>query len=125
MSAHALLGLLGLDLLLVVVGDCLLFALGALESRRLWWLTGFAWLLAAATLGIVLSIELVLGLSFGLTTLAIDLAALAGAGLAVGIRRYGVSRRIPRPARGSVVISAAGAGTVALLLEAQFRAGRL
>ena len=126
MSVHSLLGVFALDAVLVVVGASILWGLGVLtspgEAVRL---IGLEWLVGAATLAGLVSLELMVALPFGLVIVLATAAAVTAAG---AIR--GWLARQPRPRLGATVcgpllVTAVGVAATALVLEAQFRAGRL
>lgn len=125
MSAHSLLGVFCVDVLFILVGASILWGLGAITSaRELVRLFGLAWLVGASILGTLLSVELMISVPFSLTAILVNAVVLLGLGCAFGARKHAPSVTAPA-ARGAIVVTAAGLSAMALLLEAQFRAGRL
>ncbi len=126
MSVASLVGLVLLNGLVAVVGTCLLFGLrGFSSATELARLGGLSYLVGLAALGVVFTLELVVGIPFSLATILATAAALAGAGIALGRaagRPWPLSSS-PRPRLG--LAGAAGAALVVVYLEALFRAGRL
>ncbi|TML04777.1 MAG: hypothetical protein E6G36_04920 [Actinobacteria bacterium] len=126
MSAHSLVGLVALNLVLLAVGGTTLYALRGLRSwNEALRLAGLAYMLGVALTGVVFVLELVVGLSLSLPAILVTEAALAGAGLLTG-------HVLRRPAPGTKLtlrrISLAGAafGGLAIVYgEALFRSGRL
>jgi hypothetical protein len=126
-TAHALVGLLALNLLLLVVGAFLLFALRGWETwSELVRLAGFAYLLGVAAMGSVWVWELVVGIDLSFASIFVT-AILVCLGAALVARRLG--RRLPRAFAPPLARISAAAGVFAALtvvyLEALFRAGRL
>jgi hypothetical protein len=127
---HAIAGVVGLNLLLLVAGS------GALWGVRGWkaWselarLAGLAYLLGVASVGVLLVNELVLGIPFAFATVVLTALFVFLAGVALG---RALGRTLPplrNPAhervRGPMLISAVGAALATVYLEALFRAGRL
>jgi hypothetical protein len=125
-SAHSLLGLAVLNLFVLVCGAGLLWGIrGWATWGELVRLSGFAYMLGVAALGVSLSIELVVGVPFSLATIVVTGLALAGIGLATG-RFLGRARPTFsfRNERIGLVATAYGALLV-VYLESLFRAGRL
>ncbi len=130
MSVQALAGLVGLNLWILVVGLSLLFALREWASwSEVLRLSGLAYLLGLAVLGVAWVWELVGGLPLSFGTIFGTGVAIGGAAIAAG-RRLG--RRLParpvarRPRLPDLPLEAAVFGGVSIVyLEALFRAGRL
>lgn len=126
MTGHSLFGVFALDAVLVVVGATVLWGLGALGTRGdALRLIGLSWLVGAAALAGALSLELMVGIPFRLTTVLVTAAviALAGAG-------RGWTARHGRPTaslrnRGPMLIAAVGVAASAVIVAEEFRAGRL
>ena len=127
MTIRALLGLAVFNTILLGVGVAMLSAVrGWSSSAELVRLSGFAYMLGVALVGVTLSLELVLGVPFSLAAIVITGAALVLA--SVGARRP-LTRLRPRlpagsPARLGLVGAAFGL-LVVVYLQALFRAGRL
>ena len=126
MTVRSLLGLVLLNAFAFGVGAGLLWGL---RGWRTWWelarLTGVAYMLGVAGLGVALTLVLVSGIVFSLATILLTGLVLAGIGIAVG-RQLGRPR--PTLGRGPRRIGLAGAALAALVivyLEALFRAARL
>ena len=128
MTAHALLGLLVLNLALSAAGTAVLFGLGAVRSSGdLVRLLGLGYLVGASSLMVALGIVLVLGLPVGIPSSATIILILAAGGVAVGTSR-GYARRGARTARALpriTVLAALCLGGIVLYFEALFRAARL
>jgi hypothetical protein len=125
MSVDSLLGLLALDALLAAVGSAVVAALGlAATPRAALRLAGLGWLVGAALMGTVVALELMAGVPFGLAAVLLTAAAIGLSALVVALGRR---RPAGRPARkaGLLVPTAVGVGVAVLVVEAQFRAGRL
>jgi hypothetical protein len=128
MTLRALLGLVAFNALLLVVGVA---ALAALRGWRGWAdlvrCAGMAYLLGVALMGVVLTLELVLGIPFSFATIA--LTALALVVVAVILRAPLARWRPPLPDSGGVrgigLVAVAFGFLVVVCLEALFRAGRL
>ena len=130
MTLHAIGGLFALNLLLLLAGA------GALWAIRGWatWvefarLGGLAYLLGLSLVGTLLVLELELRIQFGLATVLATAFGVAVAGAVIG-RVLGRPRPrsglpIVNLGRGPLLVTALGAGTVLVFLEALFRAGRL
>ena len=129
MSAHAILGLIGLNAWFLVVGVSVLFAArgwGAwVELLRL---AGVAYLLGVASLGVAWVWELTVGLQMGLAMVIGTGVVVAGIFVAVGYRlgRRMPSLSAPRWSRPRISIASAVFGALTVVyFEALFRAGRL
>jgi hypothetical protein len=126
-TARALLGLAVANVLVLGTGSCLLWGARGLRSWvDLARLSGFAYLLGVAALGVALSLELVVGVPFGLATIVLTCVALGLAGLVAG-RMLGRTRpsRGRGQGRGLGLVAASYAVLVVVYLESLFRAGRL
>ncbi len=126
MTVRALVGLAIGNLIVLGVGCCLLWGARGFRSwAEVARLSGLAYLLGVATLGVALSIELVAGVPFGLASVAVTCLVLAFAGLVLG-RLLGHARpRLRGDARGIGFIAASYGALVVVYVEALFRAGRL
>jgi hypothetical protein len=125
-TIRAIIGVLALDVTLAAVGTCLLWGIGVARAlRSMFRLAGLAWLTGAAAMGIMLSLELMVGVPYRLLTALTTGVVLAAIGIAVGRAKHrGVALRIG-PLPRLTLIAALGAGVAGLVLEAQFRAARL
>ena len=87
MTVRSLLGLAAMNLFALGVGAGLLWGVRGWHS---WWelarLAGLAYLLGVASLGVALTLVLVVGIPFSLLTIVLTGLVLATAGLAVGVR---------------------------------------
>ena len=127
MTGHALIGLAMLNVLMLGVGIAALWALRGWRSwTELAGLAGLAYMLGVALMGITLTLELVLGLTFSLATVILTGAGLV---LASAAARRLFTRWRPAPAEGRIrglgVVAAVFGALVLVYLEALFRAGRL
>ncbi|HET7368086.1 MAG TPA: hypothetical protein VFI83_06940 [Gaiella sp.] len=127
MSVRSLLGLAIGNLVVLGVGCCLLWGARGLRSwAELARLSGLAYLIGVATLGVVLSVELVAGVPFGVATIMVPCLVVALAGLVLG-RLLGR----PRPRlhggdpRGIGFVAASYGALLVVYVEALFRASRL
>jgi hypothetical protein len=126
-TGRALLGLALFNAFLLVVGAGILWgARGWRDWLELVRLTGLAYLLGVAGLGIALSVALPLGIPFSFATVLLAGLALGGGGIAVGVllRRPPPAWR-PGPVRGIGPVAAVYGAFVVVYLEALFRSGRL
>jgi hypothetical protein len=126
MSLHAIAGLVALNLWFLVVGAAVLFgARGWGSWGELLRLSGFAYFLGVATLGILWTWALVVGLPMGLALVFASGTTCAAVAAALGWR---IGRRLPRwevrRPRWSFLAVTFGALTV-VYFEALFRSGRL
>jgi hypothetical protein len=127
MTVRALLGLAIGNVIVLGAGGCLLWGAHGLRSwTELARLSGFAYMIGVAGLGVALSLELVVGVPVRLATVVLTCVALALAGLILG-RLLG--RDAPplrrRVSFGLGLVSASYGALVAVYVEAVFRAGRL
>ncbi len=127
MTGRALLGLALLNGFLLVVGVTVLRSVRGWSSlRELARLSGLAYMLGVAVVGVVLTLELVLGIPFSLA--AVVLTGLGVAVAAVALRRP-FARWRPEAAtvesNGLGLVAAAFGVLVVVYLEALFRAARL
>ncbi len=127
MTIRALLGLAVFNAFMLGIGVAMLWAARGWSSLAdLGRLSGLAYMLGVALLGVTLSLELVLGVPFSLATVVITGAVLVLASL--GVRRL-FGRWRPRPREGRLaglgLVGAAFGLLVVVYLEALFRAGRL
>ena len=127
MTVRALLGLAAFNLVLLVVGAAALAALRGWRSRyELLRSAGLAYMLGVALVGVVLSVELELGVPFSFASVVLTSVLLV---LAAALLRRPLARWRPHlpseRARGIGVVAAAFALLVVVYLEALFRAGRL
>ena len=127
MTVRALAGLAALHGLFVATGTAALFALGAFQCRRdLLRLSGVAYLLGIALLGIAWTCLLAAGIPFGAATIVLTSALVVAAAVLVGRRRgLGIARGAPIAARHALVVTAAGVAVVGIYLETLFRSARL
>ena len=129
MTQRALAGIVGLNALVLVVGSGLLWGF---RGWRAWTdlvrLAGLAYLLGAASLFVVFTFELVVGVPFGVTSMLSTGLALAAGGIVVGSLR-GHERpavappgwRFPRPS----ILDAFFIAALVVCLQALVRSGRL
>ena len=127
MTLRALLGLALANFIVLGAGSCLLWGVRGLRSwAELARLSGLAYMIGVAGLGVALSIELVLGVPFRPATIVLTCAALGAVGIVLG-RVLGRERPRLRdgatPGLGLVAVSYAA--LAAVYVEALFRAGRL
>jgi hypothetical protein len=127
-NAHAIAGLLALNLLLLAVGVSILYALRGWASwGELLRLSGVAYLLGVAATGVVWTFELVVGIPFGFPGIVGTGAIVTLLAVAVGYRvghrlpRVRVRPELPRLSLVSVVFAA----LTVVYLEGAFRAARL
>jgi hypothetical protein len=127
-TVRALVGLFGLNLLYLAVGSSLVWALRGWRSWAEYLrFAGLAYLLGVATLGIIWTLLLVVGVPLGAGTIVVAPALVVVVGLGVGakLRRERPSLgRFPRLTLAALA-AAAGIGLAGLLLESLFRAARL
>ncbi|MGH3078516.1 MAG: hypothetical protein ACRDPZ_10070 [Gaiellaceae bacterium] len=127
MTVRSLLGLALLNVFLFAIGAGLFWGLRGWRSWvELARLSGVAYMLGAAGLGVGLSFELVVGIPFSLRTVVLTGLALGGGGVAAGAL---LRRPLPTWREGSAravapVVAVYGV-LVVVYLEALFRAGRL
>lgn len=127
MTVRALLGLAVANLVVLGAGTCLLWGVRGLRSwAEVARLSGLAYTVGVAALGVASTIELVVGLPFGVVTILLTCLALAVAGLVVGqlLGRPPPLRRGER-VRGLGLVAASYVALVGVYAEALFRAGRL
>jgi len=127
MTLRSLLGLAVGNLVVLGAGSCLLWGARGLRSWvELARLSGLAYLIGVAALGVALTVELVAGIPFGLATVVLTCVVLAAAGLFLG-RTLGRAPPLLRggDARGLGLVGASYGALVIVYLEALFRAGRL
>jgi hypothetical protein len=125
LTAHALFGLLALNLLLLAAGAFVLFALRGWESwSELVRLSGLAYLLGVAALGSLWVWELVVGIALSFASIFVTALVVCVASTLVGRRlRRPLPRTFGPPSlRISAVVFAA---LTVVYVEALFRAGRL
>jgi hypothetical protein len=127
-NAHAIAGLLALNLFLLAVGVSVLFALRGWASwGEFFRLSGVAYLLGVAATGIVWTFELVIGISFGFPAITGTGAILAlltvPAGYRAGHRLPPVRVRLQLPRVSP--LNAVFATLTIVYLEGAFRAARL
>jgi hypothetical protein len=130
-TLHAVAGLVALNLLILVAG---LPVLWAVSEPLHWWdlarLGGLAYMLGVAVLGSVLVFELVVGVPFGLAALIVTAVVVAATGAAIGVLlgRPPPRRRPLDPAAWRVrqrPVTALGVVVSLLYLEVIFRLARL
>jgi hypothetical protein len=127
LTGGAIVGLLALNAWLLVVGTCVLFAARGWTSwRELFRLSGLAYMLGVAVLGVVWVWQLVVGVPLSLAAIFVSGLVVAAAALTVGLR---LGRRLPSPSRLAApslsLVGALFAGLTLVYFEALFRAGRL
>jgi len=129
MTVRAIAGLVVLNLVILGVGASVLWGIRGWR----WWsaflrLAGLAYLVGVASLTILLTLEVVLRIPFGLATFLASATLIAMGGVLVGALR-GRSRPGLRPPRWRLgppsLLTAAFAAAIALFLEALFRSTRL
>ena len=127
MTARALFGLAAFNLVLLVVGASVLVAL---RGWRSWYevvrSAGLAYMVGVALVGVVLSLELVVGVPFSFASVVLTCAVLVlgAAALRRPLARWHSHTPWER-ARGIGLVSVAFGLLVVVYLEALFRAGRL
>ena len=127
MSVRSLVGLVALNAFALGVGAGLLWGIRGWRSwLELLRLSGFAYMLGIAGLGIAFTLELVVGVPFSIATIVFTGAALAAAGVLTG-QKLGRSRPVLGEFRvGRLWLLSVGlVALVVVYLEALFRAGRL
>ena len=127
MTVRALVGLTAFNLFLLGVG---ITALASLRGWRTWVdlvrISGLAYLLGVALVGVTLSIELVLGVPFSSATIVLTGAALALAAVALRCPLGQWRPELPDArAQGVWLVTLAGAALVIVYLEVLFRSARL
>ena len=127
MTVRALLGLAGANVVVLTAGCSLLWGVRGLRSwMELARLSGLAYMAGVAALGVVSSIELVLGVPFRLATIALTSVGLTVAGALLG---RALGRPPPRlrdgDARGLGLVAASYVALLGIYVEALFRASRL
>jgi hypothetical protein len=127
-SGHAIVGLIALNLWFLAVGAAVLFAARGWSAwSELIRLSGVAYLLGVASLGIAWISELTVGLPMGFAMLIVTGVVVAAIAGAVG---YRFGRRLPSPARPRwpspriSIVSAVFGALAIVYFEALFRAGR-
>lgn len=126
MTARALVGLAVLNTFVLGVGVAALWSLrGWRSAAELARLSGLAYMLGVALLGVTLTIELVLGVPFSFATIVLTGLGLAGASLVLRRVRTPTAPASEVGGRGLGAVGAVFGVLVVLYLEALFRAGRL
>ncbi len=127
MTARALLGLFALHAMYLGVGAATLWAIrGWTRWTSLVRLGGLAYLLGIATLGIVWTLLLAVGLPFGVATILLTGAVVAAAGILVGLQRgFRVEASAPAGIARHALVALLGVSVLAVYLVALFRAARL
>jgi hypothetical protein len=124
MSIGAILGLLALNAWLLCVGLAVVYgARGWRGPHELVRLGGVAYLAGVAAMGIVWTLQLIVGIRFSVLTILLGGLLVVAVGLFAG-RRHSRPASAPRPLSIGVV-GALGAAAAIVYLEAQFRAARL
>ncbi len=127
MTVRALLGLAVANVVVLAAGGCLLWGVRGLRS----WaeavrLSGLAYMVGVAALGVASTVLLVAGVPYGVTTILVTSVVLAVSGLLLG---QVLGRPPPRlrggGAQGIGLVAASYVALVGVYLEALFRAGRL
>ena len=127
MTISALLGLALLNAFMLAVGVAALFALRGWNSwGELARLSGFAYMLGVASMGVTLAVELALGVPFSLATIVLTGAVLSVAGVAAR-RLLGSTRTLSDrgDSCGVGLVGAAFGLLIVVYLEALFRAARV
>jgi hypothetical protein len=126
-TVRALVGLAVFNLFLLAVGASVLRTVRGLHSwHELVRSSGLAYMLGVALMGIVLSIELVLGVPFSFFGVIVTGMAMAAAALGCHRPLARLRPHLPaRPQRGIGLVAVAFGVLVLVYLEALFRAGRL
>jgi hypothetical protein len=128
MTAHAIAGLGLFNLLLLVLGMCVFWAVRGWET---WYefcrFAGLAYLLGVAVFGAVWTLLLIVGVGFGLLSIAASVVILGACSVLLGVR---IGRPRPRlgrlgPVGFASLVAAVGVAAAGLFLETLFRAGRL
>lgn len=126
MNAHSIAGIVALNLFLLVVGIAVLFAIRGWESwNDVLRLSGFAYMLGVAAMGLLFVLELVVGLDLSLAAILVTGGTLVAVGVVSG---RALGRRLPRAGivLAGVSLPAALFGALAIVYsEALFRSGRL
>jgi hypothetical protein len=127
MTVRALLGLAAANVVVLAMGSCLLWGVRGLRSwAEVARLSGLAYMVGVAALGVASTLLLVAGVSYGRTTIVLTCAGLAVAGLGLG---RALGRPPPRlrdgRRRGLGLVAVSYVALVGVYLEALFRAGRL
>ena len=128
MNAHAIAGLVALNLWLLGVGIAVLFALRGWRSwGELVRLSGVAYIVGVAVNGVAWVWELVVGIDLGLAEIFVTGLAIA---VVASLAGYRLGRRLPPrggwpPVARLSALSAVFGGLTAVYLEALFRSGRL
>lgn len=129
MTIRAIAGLAVLNLFVLGVGAGVLWGVRGWRSwTEVVRLSGVAYLLGVAALFVVLTLELVAGVSFGAASIALTGVGLVLCGLLVGRKRgHGARRSGSRgaPLVGPTLVVAVFVGAILVYLEALFRPGRL
>ncbi len=121
MTARALAGLAVLHGVYLCVGASVLFALRGWSLRLL----GLAYLLGLASLGVLWTLLLVVGVPFGTLTILVTAVLVIAAGVRVGAARgFRIRRPRLRLTRTAIAMSV-GVGLLVVYLAALFRAARL
>jgi len=126
-TAHSLAGLAALNLLYLLSGLAILWAVRGFatlsETARL---LGLAFFLGIATVGSTWTLLLIVGVPFGLPlVLLVPAAVVVGAAVFAGRRGHGVPHWKAVTARRSTIVAAVGIAAAGVLLEGLFRVARL
>jgi hypothetical protein len=129
MTARAVVGLAALNVFVLVVGFGVLWGMRGWRTwTELLRLAGLGYLLGAAALSVLFTLELVAGIPFGVTAILCSGAVVVAGGVAAGARRGLERPRLVPPSWRVPVPGIVAAVFVALLLvyfEALIRSGRL
>jgi hypothetical protein len=128
MTTHAIAGIVGVNVLYLLLGFAVLWSLRSFGSwLELFRYSGLSYLLGVAVFGCTWTLLLVLGLPFGLVSIVVSIVMLSLAAIALGYRRGHVVPPLGR--LGAVgpasIVAAVGVAAVGVYLEILFRAGRL
>lgn len=127
MNAHALVGLVVLNLLLLASGTGLLWLLRGFDTwLELGRLVGLAYVLGVVTVGSLWTLLLIAGVPSSLfIVLGVPAAVIVGCALAARRRGRGRPRGGSVGAGNSLIVTAVGISATGLLIEGLFRAARL
>jgi hypothetical protein len=126
MTAHALIGLFALNLMLFLAGAGLLVGIRGLASwTELARLAGLAYMLGVAGVGAAVVVELVIGVPFSAATIVATALVLGAAGIVADRLLHRPHRRAKRIAFGPALVAGGGVALAIVYLESLFRAGRL
>ena len=127
MSGQSLLGVAAFVAVFAVTGSGVLSALqGRRPVRTVPLDLGLAYLLGLASLGVLLTLEVIVGVPLSLASILISAALLTGAGFAIGSRRArDVTQPIGSTGAAEYIVTGCLIALTLLVLAATFRASRL